>query len=145
MAINKKQFDSITKVCIALSYLDGDVDSAELAAFELVVRDLGMPKTDVAAAIQSALEFVHANGDGLDAIIAAECEKLPQSLHVGLFEAAAHMVLADGELTDAECLRLAALRSFLGIPEAAAYAVIASVAHAEPRLRCVVTSSLTRG
>ena len=111
MAINKKQFDSITKVCIALSYLDGDVDSAELAAFELVVRDLGMPKTDVAAAIQSALEFVHTNGDGLDAIIAAECEKLPQSLHVGLFEAAAHMVLADGELTDAECLRLAALRS----------------------------------
>ena len=76
-----------------------------------------------------------------DAVIVAECGKLPKALHPSLFEAAAHMVLADGKLTDAECLRLAALRAFLGIPEAISLAVVAAVAHAEPTLKVQLTKA----
>lgn len=142
MAMNNAQFQSVARVCLALSFLDGDVDPAEVAAFELAVRDLGLPRAAVTATIRAALEDIHRHSKNLDGLIMSECRRIPRSQHVGLFEAAAHMVLADGELTDAECLRLAALRSFLGIPEAAAYAVIASVAHREPKLDIQVTRGL---
>lgn len=142
MALSKAQFASVARVCLALSFLDGDVDPAEVAAFELAVRDLGLPKSAVTATIRSALEDIHRHASNLDGLIMSECQRIPASQRIGLFEAAAHMVLADGELTDAECLRLAALRSFLGIPEAAAYAVVAAVAHREPKLEMHVTRGL---
>ncbi len=142
MAMNKTQLHSVARICLALSFLDGDVDAAELAAFELAVRDLGFPKSEVASLIESALRDVQSHARNLDGLIAAECRKVPKAQHAGLFEAAAHMVLADGELTDAECLRLAALRSFLGLSEAAAIAVVASVAHAEPKLKVEVSRAV---
>lgn len=142
MAMNKTQLQSVARICLALSFLDGDVDAAEVAAFELAARDLGVSKADCSALIKGALRDVHAHARNLDGLIMAECRKVPKAQHAGLFEAAAHMVLADGELTDAECLRLAALRAFLGLSEAAAYAVIASVAHGEPRLTCKVTKAV---
>ena len=54
------------------------------------------------------------------------------------------MVLADGEMTDAECLRLASLRGFLGLPEPVALAIVASVAHHESKLEVCVTSATFR-
>jgi uncharacterized tellurite resistance protein B-like protein len=142
MAMNKTQLRSVARICLAFSFLDGDVDAAELAAFELAVRDLGFPKAEVADLVGSALRDVQSHARNLDGLIAAECRKIPKAQHAGLFEAVAHMVLADGELTDAECLRLAALRSFLGLSEAAAIAVVASVAHAEPRLKVEVSRAV---
>ena len=142
MALNKSSLRSVARICLALSFLDGDVDPAEVAAFELAIRDLGVPKSEVANVIKSALRDVQSHARNLDGLISAECRKVPKAQHASLFEAAAHMVLADGELTDAECQRLAALRAFLGLPEAAAYAIVASVAHSEPRLRCDITPAL---
>jgi uncharacterized tellurite resistance protein B-like protein len=142
MALNKSHLRSISRVCLALSYLDGDVDPAEVAAFELAIRDLGVSKSEVTEVIKAALREVQSHARNLDGLISAECRKIPKAQHASLFEAAAHMVLADGELTDAECQRLAALRAFLGLPEAAAYAIVASVAHAEPKLRCHVTKAV---
>lgn len=142
MALSKSHLNSTARVCLALSFLDGDVDPAEVAAFELAVRDLGVAKSDVAGLIKGALRDVQSHARNLDGLILAECKKIPKAQHASLFEAAAHMVLADGELTDAECQRLAALRAFLGLPEAAAYAIVASVAHAEPSLRCHVTKAV---
>lgn len=142
MALNKTSLKSVARICLALSFLDGDVDPAEVAAFELAIRDLGVSKSEVAGVIKSALRDVQSHARNLDGLISAECKKIPKAQHPSLFEAAAHMVLADGELTDAECQRLAALRAFLGLPEAAAYAVVASVAHAEPKLKCSVTKAV---
>ena len=134
MSMNKAQHQSVARICLALSFLDGDVDPAELAAFELAIRDLGCSKSDVSDLINRALRDVQSHARNLDGLIASECKKIPKANHARLFEAAAHMVLADGQLSDAECLRLAALRSFLGLSEAAAFAIVASVAHAEPKL-----------
>ena len=139
MSMNKSQHQSVARICLALSFLDGDVDPAELAAFELAIRDLGCSKSDVSDLIHRALRDVQSHARNLDGLIAAECKKIPRANHASLFEAAAHMVLADGELSDAECLRLAALRSFLGLSEAAAFAIVASVAHAEPKLTVAVS------
>lgn len=143
MALTNSQAKSFARVCLALSFLDGDVDPAELAAFELAIRDLGVPKSDVPGLIKSALRDIQAHARNLDGLLKAECARIPQGLHARLFEAAAHMVLADGELADAECQRLAALRAFLGLPEAAAIAAVASVAHSAPRLRCQISSSVS--
>lgn len=142
MALNKSSLKSVARICLSLSFLDGDVDPSEVAAFELAIRDLGVPKSEVAEVIKSALRDVQSHARNLDGLISTECKKVPKALHASLFEAAAHMVLADGELTDAECQRLAALRAFIGLPEAAALAIVASVAHAEPRLTCHVTQAV---
>ena len=142
MALSKSSLKSIARVCLSLSFLDGDVDPAEVAAFELAIRDLGASKSEVSDVIRAALRDVQSHARNLDGLISAECKKISKAQHASLFEAAAHMVLADGELTDAECQRLAALRAFLGLPEAAAYAIVASVAHAEPRLHCQVTKAV---
>ena len=141
MSISRKHVTAIARVCVALSYADGDIDSVELAAFELVGSDLGLSRTEVADEIAAAVKHVHSHRADVDAVIVAECGKLPKALHPSLFEAAAHMVLADGKLTDAECLRLAALRAFLGIPEAISLAVVAAVAHAEPTLKVQLTKA----
>lgn len=142
MALNKSSLKSISRICLALSFLDGDVDPAEVAAFELAIRDLGVSKSEVSELIKSALRDVQSHARNLDGLISSECKKISKSQHARLFEAAAHMVLADGELTDAECERLAALRAFLGLPEAAAYAIVASVAHAEPSLEVQITKAV---
>lgn len=142
MSLTKSQFHSFAVVCVGLSYADGDVDPSELGAFELAARDLGLAERDVDAVLDAAIGAVEAHSRDVDSLIAGECAKLPKATHAALFEAAAHTVFADGQLTDAECLRLAALRSFLGLSEAAAYAIVASVAHSEPELECRVSKSL---
>jgi len=45
-------------------------------------------------------------------------------------------------LGDAECLRLAALRGMLALPEPVAFAVVASAASGHPRLSCALSRSL---
>jgi uncharacterized tellurite resistance protein B-like protein len=144
MSLTNKQFQSVARVCIALAFLDGDVDPRELAAFELAMRDFGVAKTEVSGLIDGALRDVQSHARNLDGFIADECKNLPRAQHAKLFEAAAHMVLADGEMTDAECLRLASLRGFLGLPEPVALAIVASVAHHEPKLEVSVTSAVFR-
>lgn len=140
--MDRKQLKSFARVCLALNFLDGDLDPAELASFELVLQDLGISENEAAAIVDEAVTVVNGRATKLDELIQEECTALPKSVHASLFEAAAHMVLADGELTDAECQRLAALRAFLGLSEAAAYAVVASVAHAEPELTCKVSKEV---
>jgi uncharacterized tellurite resistance protein B-like protein len=144
MSLTNKQCQSVARVCIALAFLDGDVDPTELAAFELVMRDFGVAKTEVSGLIDRALRDVQSHARNLDGFIADECKNVPKAQHARLFEAAAHMVLADGEMTDSECLRLASLRGFLGLSEPIALAIVASVAHHEPKLEVCVTSAAFR-
>ena len=142
MSIPQKQLLSFAEVCVALGHADGDVDPRELAALEMALRDLGMSRGAAQGAVADAVRALGVDPSTSERLLLAACRRVPAKLRATLFETAAHVVLADGKLGDAECLRLAALRGMLGVPEPLAIAVIASAANARPRLECVLTKAV---
>ncbi len=139
-----KLLDALATICAAMSYADGDVDPAEIAAFHLVARDLGAKPMAASTMIGDAIARVSAPGANPEDMIAAACRGLSRANRPALFEAATHVLVADGELTDAECLRLGALASFLQIPASAVIASVASVVHGNPELDIDVTDAVAR-
>jgi len=142
MSIPQKQLHAFAVICVALSHADGDVDPRELGALALALRDLGMSRSASEKAVERAVHAVSGEADRLDRMLAAACKRIPARLRPAVFETAAHVVLADGHLGDAECLRLAALRGMLALPEPVAFAVVASAASGHPRLSCALSRSL---
>lgn len=139
-----KLLDSLATVCAAMSFADGDVDPAEIAAFHLVARDLGAKPMAASTMIADAVARVGAAGAVPEDMIAEACRGLSRTNRAALFEAAAHVLVADGELTDAECQRLAALASFLEIPTSVVIASIASVVHDNPEIDITITEAVAR-
>jgi uncharacterized tellurite resistance protein B-like protein len=144
MGSDQRLLETLATVCAAMSFADGDVDPAEIAAFHLVARDLGATPSAAAKMIDSAVARVSAVGAVPEELIGEACRKLPKGNHPALFEAAVHVLVADGELANAECLRLAALAEFLDVPTAVVIASIASVVHGNPDLDISVTEAVLR-
>jgi uncharacterized tellurite resistance protein B-like protein len=141
---DQRLLESLAAICAAMSFADGDVDPAEIAAFHLVAQDLGATPSAAAKMIGSAVARVSAAGAVPEELIGEACRRLPKGNHPALFEAAVHVLVADGELANAECLRLAALAEFLDVPAAAVIASVASVVQGNPDLRISVTEAVLR-
>lgn len=137
-----KLLDSLATICAAMSYADGDIDPAEIAAFHLVARDLGAKPLAASTMIADAVARVSAAGAVPEDLIADACRSLTAANRAALFEAAAHILVADGELTNAECQRLAALAAFLEIPTTVVIASVASVVHGNPEIDIQITEGV---
>ena len=144
MGSDQRLLETLATVCAAMSFADGDVDPSEIAAFHLVARDLGASPDAAAKLIGSAVARVSAPGAVPEQLIGEACRRLPKGNHPALFEAAVHVLVADGELANAECLRLAALAEFLDVPTAAVIASVVSAVHGHPNLKISLTEAVLR-
>jgi uncharacterized tellurite resistance protein B-like protein len=117
----------LAEIGVALSHVDGDIDPREIAMTVLALEDLGVKPEAAEAAIDAAIAKIESGAD-VDLLLASACAAVPSKARPSVFEACAHILMGDGVLSDAEVLRLAAVKSLLGLDDALAFKIVASAA-----------------
>lgn len=95
----------------------GGVRDNEIAAFLLAAEDLGFSPDVAERALAEHLASIGDDDAKADHLLRTSCEALPAAHRSLAMELAVHVVLADGELSAGEVLRLTAVRMLLGVSE----------------------------
>lgn len=119
--------ESIATIGVCLSYVDGDIDPGEIACLMLAMDDLGISESAAEAAIDAATAQVQ-SAKNVDELLATTVATIPAKQRPALFELCAHVLMGDGQFSEAESQRLAAMRGLLGVDESVALRIVVAAA-----------------
>ena len=131
--IAPKAFDALASICASLIACDGHVDDSEVGGFLLAAEDLGMDMDAAQEVLEARLTELE-GGTTVDQMLASGCSSLPASMRPLALETAVHILLADGEFSATEMVRLASLRQLLDLSEEMLLMLVAREANAAEEL-----------